>query len=105
LSPCGGPTGIAYDAPNKRLFTGCRTNKGMSVVDAVSGASSLRCPSGQELMQLFMTLHKADLLLEWRCYDHIIKQESADSYKVIQTLATQFVQKQWLSIRRRIRYT
>src|SRR5579872_1252248 len=27
LSPCGGPTGIAYDADNHRLFTGCRTNK------------------------------------------------------------------------------
>src|SRR5258708_7151779 len=37
LSPCGGPPGIAMDIANNRLFTGCRTNKGLSVVDAASG--------------------------------------------------------------------
>ncbi len=33
LSPCGTPTGLAIDLKNKKLFTVCRENKGMSVVD------------------------------------------------------------------------
>src|SRR5882757_11128767 len=37
LAPCGGPTGIAMDIPNQRLFTGCRGNKGLSVLDAKTG--------------------------------------------------------------------
>ena len=35
LAPCGGPTGIAYDPGHQRLFSGCRANKGLSMVDAV----------------------------------------------------------------------
>src|SRR6266480_1123153 len=37
LAPCGGPTGLAMDLKDQRLFTVCRENKGMSVVDMSSG--------------------------------------------------------------------
>ncbi len=90
LSPCGGPTGIAMDKANGRLFTGCRTNKGLSVVDANTGQVITTLPIGAgvdavvydpETKLIFVS--NADATVT------IIRQESADSYKVIQTLATQ----------------
>lgn len=90
LSPCGGPTGIAYDAVNHRLFTGCRTNKGLSVVDAVSGKVITTLPIGAgvdavvydpDTKLIFASNGDATLT--------IIRQQSADEYSVLQTLATQ----------------
>ena len=37
LTPCGGPTGVALDKADSRVFTVCRENKGMSVVKATTG--------------------------------------------------------------------
>ena len=90
LSPCGGPTGIAMDKVNGRLFTGCRTNKGLSVVDAGSGKVLSTLPIGAgvdavvydpETKLIFVS--NADATVT------IIQQESADAYKVVQTLTTQ----------------
>jgi hypothetical protein len=90
LSPCGGPTGIAYDAANKRLFTGCRTNKGMSVVDAISGKVITTLPIGAGVdAVVYDPATKLIFCSNGDATTTIIKQESADSYKVIQTLATQ----------------
>jgi DNA-binding beta-propeller fold protein YncE len=90
LSPCGAPTGIAYDAGNKRLFTGCRTNKGMSVVDAVSGKVIATLPIGAGVdAVVYDPATKLVFCSNADATTTIIKQESADSYKVIQTLATQ----------------
>jgi DNA-binding beta-propeller fold protein YncE len=90
LSPCGGPTGIAYDAANQRLFTGCRTNKGMSVVDAVSGKVITTLPIGAGVDAVaYDPATKLVFCSNGDATTTIIKQESADSYKVIQTLATQ----------------
>lgn len=90
LSPCGGPTGIAYDPTNHRLFTGCRSNKGMSVVDALSGKVITTLPIGAGVDAV--VYDAADKLIFCSNGDAtttIIKQESADKYSVIQTLATQ----------------
>ena len=46
LAPCGGPTGLALDDANHRLFTVCRENKGMSVVDANTGRVITTVPIG-----------------------------------------------------------
>src|SRR5215471_9174172 len=90
LSPCGGPTGIAYDAANKRLFTGCRANKGMSVVDAVSGKVITTLPIGAGVdAVVYDPATKFIFCSNGDATTTIIQQESADSYKVIQTLATQ----------------
>jgi DNA-binding beta-propeller fold protein YncE len=90
LSPCGRPTGIAYDAANKRLFTGCRSNKGLSVVDAVSGKVITTLPIGEGVDAVaydpdnkLIFASNADATVT------IIKQNSADDYSVLQTLATQ----------------
>lgn len=90
LSPCGGPTGLAYDAAHQRLFTGCRTNKGLSVVDAVSGKVITTLPIGAGVDAVaydpdrgLVFASNGDATLT------IIQQRSADEYSVIQTLTTQ----------------
>jgi len=39
LDPCGGPTGLAIDLPHQRLYTVCRKNKGMTVIENSIGKS------------------------------------------------------------------
>ena len=89
LSPCGGPTGIAMDKANGRLFTGCRSNKGLSIVDANSGKVLNTLPIGAgvdavvydpETKLIFVS--NADATVT------IIQQKSPDEYNVIQTLTT-----------------
>jgi DNA-binding beta-propeller fold protein YncE len=90
LSPCGGPTGIAMDKKNRRLFTGCRTNKGLSVVDAVTGKVITTLPIGAGVdAVIYDEARKLIFVSNGDATTTIIKQESPDSYKVIQTLATQ----------------
>lgn len=90
LSPCGGPTGIALDPVNNRLFTGCRTNKGLSVVDAGSGKVITTLPIGAGVdAVVYDAANKLIFASNGDATVTIIKQESADKYKVIQTLATQ----------------
>jgi len=90
LSPCGGPTGLALDATNQRLFTVCRENKGMSVVDIHSGKviATVAIGSGVDAV----AYDAATKLIFCSCGDGtttIIKQETADKYTVMQTLTTQ----------------
>jgi len=89
LAPCGGPTGLAFDAVNGRLFTGCRTNKGLSVVDINTGKVVTTLPIGAGVDAV--VYDAADKLIFVSSGDAtatIIKQESADKYSVVQTLAT-----------------
>ena len=44
LSPCDGPTGIAYDRANNRIFSGC--GKTSAVLDAVTGKIVATIPNG-----------------------------------------------------------
>ena len=90
LSPCGGPTGIAMDKKNQRLFTGCRTNKGLSVVDAATGKVITTLPIGAGVdAVIYDEARKLIFVSNGDATTTIIKQESADKYEVIQTLATQ----------------
>jgi len=91
LSPCGGPTGLAFDAQHQRAFTGCRENKGMSVVDVNSGKVITTLPIGAGVDAV---VYDASTQLIF-CSNGdgtttIIKQNSADDYSVVQTLKTQF---------------
>lgn len=90
LAPCGGPTGLAMDTGNSRLFTACRENKGMSVVDMNSGKVIMTLPIGAGVDAV--VYDPVTKLIFCSCGDGtttIIKQEAADSYKVVQTLKTQ----------------
>jgi YVTN family beta-propeller protein len=89
LSPCGKPTGIAYDAVNKRLFSGCRTNMGLSVVDAATGKVITTLPIGAGVdAVVYDPVTKLVICSNGDATATIIQQSSADNYSVIQTLAT-----------------
>ncbi|TDW96225.1 YncE family protein [Dinghuibacter silviterrae] len=91
LSPCGGPTGLALDRTHQRLFTVCRKNKGMSVLDAATGRVITTVPIGAGVDAV--VYDPATGLVYCSNGDGtatIIQQKSADDYAVVQTLTTQF---------------
>jgi len=90
LAPGGGPTGLALDLPNNRAFSVCRENKAMEVVNIISGKVVATVPIGAGVDAV---AYDAETKLIF-CSNGdgtttIIKQQSADQYKVVQTLATQ----------------
>ena len=90
LTPCGGPTGLAMDAINKRLFTVCRENKGMSVIDMISGKIIATIPIGAGVDAVaYDAVTKLIFCSNGDATTTIIKQETADKYAVVQTLETQ----------------
>lgn len=90
LNPCGGPTGITLDAKNKRLFTVCRENKGLSVVDETSGKVITTVPIGAGVDAVaYDPQTKLIFASNGDGTTTIIKQKTADDYAVVQTLKTQ----------------
>ena len=90
LSPCGGPTGIAIDEADKRLFTVCRENKGMSVVDITSGKIIQTLPIGAGVDHVKNDeINKLVFVSNGDGTANIFKQINPDKYKLIQTLTTQ----------------
>ena len=90
LAPCGGPTGLALDAASQRLFTVCRENKGISVIDINTGKVTATLPIGAGVDAV--AYDPETKLIFCSCGDGtttIIKQKSADEYSVIQVLKTQ----------------
>ena len=89
LSPCGGPTGLALDLPNQRVFTGCRENKGMSVVDIGSGKviKKKKIRGGVDAV-VNDAANKLIICSNGDSTTTIIRQKSADDYAVVQTLYT-----------------
>jgi len=90
LAPCGRPTGLAMDAANNRLFTVCRENKGMSVVDIATGKviTTVAIGAGVDAVA-YDPVTKYVFCSNGDGTTTIIKQNSADSYDVVQTLQTQ----------------
>src|SRR5450755_4665587 len=89
LSPCGGPTGLALDVVHQRVFTGCRENKGMSVVDINSGKVIATLPIGGGVdAVVYDASTKLIFCSNGDSTTTIIKQRSADDYTVVQTLYT-----------------
>jgi len=91
LDPCGGPTGLAIDKANQRLFTVCRKNKGMSVVDLGSGKIITTVPIGAGVDAVTYDIRTGLII----CSNGdgtatIIHQDDPDRYSVVQTLATQW---------------
>jgi YVTN family beta-propeller protein len=91
LAPCGGPTGLAMDKVNQRLFTVCRENKGMSVIDAATGKviQTLAIGAGVDAV-IYDTANKLVIASNGDGTASIFRQNSPDSYKLVQTLQTQF---------------
>jgi DNA-binding beta-propeller fold protein YncE len=90
LSPCGGPTGLAIDKMNQRLFTVCRENKGMSVINSKTGKIVQTLPIGAGVdAVVYDTANKLLIASNGDGTATVFKQNTADSYGVIQTITTQ----------------
>lgn len=90
LSPCGGPTGIAMDTEGQRLFTVCRENKGLSVVDVATGKVLQTLPIGGGVDAVaFDPATKMLVASNGDGTATIYKQDSADHYTLAQTLKNQ----------------
>ena len=90
LAPGGGPTGLALDEKNMRAFSVCRENKGMSVVDITTGKVVVTLPIGTGVDAVaYDPETKLIFCSNGDGTTTIIKQELADKYAVVQTLATQ----------------
>ncbi|HXB30627.1 MAG TPA: YncE family protein [Puia sp.] len=89
LAPCGGPTGLAYDAKHQLVFKGCRKNKGMSVVDVKTGkvVSTLPIGAGVDAV-VYDPVTNLIFCSNGDSTTTIIKQKSANDYAVVQTLYT-----------------
>lgn len=90
LSPCGTPTGLALDLKNQRLFTVCRENKGMSVIDISNGKVITTLPIGAGVDAVaYDPKTKLIFCSNGDATTTIFHQDTKDSYSMIQTLATQ----------------
>ncbi|MGY4383716.1 DNA-binding beta-propeller fold protein YncE [Pedobacter sp. UYP24] len=90
LDRCGGPTGLALDKKNQRLFTVCRENKGMSVIDATNGKVLQTLPIGAGVdAVVYDAVNKLVIASNGDGTANVFKQNSPDSYTLLQTLITQ----------------
>jgi YVTN family beta-propeller protein len=90
LSPCGGPSALAMDVRDGLLFTACRQNKGLSVVNSLSGRMVVTIPIGAGVDAA--AFDPGTRLVFASCGDGtvtVIHEDSPAHYQVIQTLATQ----------------
>lgn len=91
LNPCGGPTGLAIDAAHQRLFTVCRENKGMSVIDIASGKVIQTLPIGAGVDAVaYDEANKLVIASNGDGTASVFKQEDADKYTAVQTITTQY---------------
>ncbi|HEY4196647.1 MAG TPA: YncE family protein, partial [Mucilaginibacter sp.] len=91
LDPCGGPTGLALDKQNQRLFTVCRQNKGMSVIDISTGKIVQTLPIGAGVdAVVYDAENKLVVASNGDGTASVFKQNNPDSYSLLQTLATQY---------------
>jgi DNA-binding beta-propeller fold protein YncE len=89
LQGCESPSALAIDRPQRRLFAGCH-NKVMAVVDADSGKLLASLPIGAGVDAAVFD-DGAGLALSSQDDGTltIVKQSAADSYAVLQNVATQ----------------
>lgn len=90
LSPCGGPTGIAIDKKGQKLFTVCRENKGLSVVDIATGKVIQTLPIGAGVdAVVYDPATKMLIASNGDGTATVFKQDTPDNYKFAQTITTQ----------------
>lgn len=90
LSPCGGPTGLAIDKENQKLFTVCRENKGLSVVDISSGKVLQTLPIGAGVdAVVYDPATKLLIASNGDGTASVFKQDASGAFSAIQTIKTQ----------------
>jgi DNA-binding beta-propeller fold protein YncE len=88
IDPCDGPTGIAYDRKNHRIFSGCG---GISpVLDATTGKIVAKIKNGEGVDALgWDPVEKLIYIPAGRDSNvTIVRQDSPDSYTVVATVTT-----------------
>jgi DNA-binding beta-propeller fold protein YncE len=89
LDPCGGPTGLAIDLKHQRLYTVCRKNKGMTVVEIPSGKVVATLPIGAGVDAVsYDPMNGLIICSNGDGTATIIHQDGPDQYAVVQTLST-----------------
>ena len=89
ISDCKGPTGIAMDTKNERLFTGCHS-KIMGVLDAKTGKSLATLPIGTGVDAA--AFDAADKLAFASTRDGgvtVVHEDSPNKFEVVETIHTQ----------------
>ena len=88
LSPCEGPTGIAYDRKTNRIFSGCGKNS--AVVDAATGKIVATIPNGDGVDALgYDPSEKLIYIPAGRDSSvTIVHQDSPDKYTVVAKVTT-----------------
>jgi YVTN family beta-propeller protein len=90
LTPCGGPSALAMDIADNRVFTACRKNKGVSVLNAASGEIIVTLPIGSGVdAARFDTATKLLFTSNGDGTVTIIHEDAPDKYRKVQTLQTQ----------------
>lgn len=89
LAPCKGPSGLAMDTQGRRLFSVC-DNKFMIVTDADTGRQIAVIPVGVEPDAVIYDVENK-LVFSSNCDGTltVVRQESPDQYRVVQTLKTE----------------
>jgi DNA-binding beta-propeller fold protein YncE len=88
LAPCEGPTGIAYDKVQNRIFSGC--NKTSVVLDANTGKVVATIPNGTRVDALGWDPGKQLIFIPNGGEGNVTvaHQDSADKYTVVATVPT-----------------
>jgi DNA-binding beta-propeller fold protein YncE len=90
LAPNGTPTSLAYDAKNKRLFSGCREGNVMAVINLTDNKVITTLPICKAVDAIVYDTESKLIYCSGDGTTTIIKQESADKYAVVQTITTKF---------------
>lgn len=87
-APCGSPSSMAIDRPNRRLFIGCRSRV-MAVMDADTGRVITTLPIGDHVdATAFDPESRLIFNSNGEGTVSIIQQETSDKYSVVQTVKT-----------------
>ena len=88
LAPCDGPTGIAYDEVNNRIFSGCSKNS--VVLDASNGKIVATIQNGTRVDALGWDPARKLIYIPNGGEGNVtvVHQDSADKYTVVATVAT-----------------
>ncbi len=89
ISPGDGPTGLAFDIENNRLFSACG-NKTMVIVDAETGKVITSLPIGERVDGVaFDPQLKCAYSSNGEGTITVVKEENKDSFNVIENIPTQ----------------
>ena len=90
IAPCERPTGLAIDIAHQRLFTACRKDKGVTVLNAGTGKVIATLPIGAGVdAARYDPVTRLVFASTGDGTTTIIHEDTPDKYQVVQTLQTQ----------------